>query len=100
MQLRLATKALNDAMGENGLVPSLLVFGLIPRFPIIATDMPTQSERMVVLATARAEMEQSVAARLIEQALRHHVPNAADRVCSTGKEVLVCRELIDEWKGL
>lgn len=32
--LKLACKALNDTMKPEGLVPSLLVFGLLPRFPV------------------------------------------------------------------
>jgi hypothetical protein len=50
-----ATKVLNDAMGENGLVPALLVFGIIPRFPILSNDVSEQEERMHVLAAAQAE---------------------------------------------
>lgn len=40
MLLRLATEAMNDTMDENGLVPSLLVFGITSRFPIISTEFP------------------------------------------------------------
>jgi hypothetical protein len=37
--LRIAVKAINDAMGTNGLVPSLLVFGAVPRFlPMSITE--------------------------------------------------------------
>jgi hypothetical protein len=38
--LRIAVKAINDAMGTNGLVPSLLVFGVVPRFPPMSIDLP------------------------------------------------------------
>lgn len=31
--IRLAVKSMNDTMGPEGLVPSLLVFGITPRFP-------------------------------------------------------------------
>ena len=40
--LKVAVKAMNDTMGENGLVPSRLVFGIIPRFPILNTDLPNR----------------------------------------------------------
>lgn len=33
---------MNYTMGENGIVPSLLVIGIIPRFPNTSTDLPTQ----------------------------------------------------------
>lgn len=99
MILRLATKAMNDTMNEDGLVPSLLVFGIIPRFPIIATELPTQKERMEVLATARAEMEAIVAKRRIMTALLKAVPPAADRVCEIGEEVWVYRGRKNAWEG-
>ena len=44
--LRLAVKALNDTMGPEGLVPSLLVFGVLPRFPAVNTSLPDKIERM------------------------------------------------------
>jgi hypothetical protein len=40
MILSCATKGLNDTMGENGRMQSLLVFGIIPRFPILSADLP------------------------------------------------------------
>jgi hypothetical protein len=54
-------KVLNNTMGENGLVPSLLVFGIIPRFLILSTDLPERKERMRVLAAAQAEYNTTVA---------------------------------------
>lgn len=36
--LRLAVKAVNDTAGTAGLVPMLLVFGVLPRFPIFPKD--------------------------------------------------------------
>lgn len=76
MLLRVAVKAMNDTMNENGLVPSLLVFGLIPRFPIIASELPNQKERMEILTTAWAEMKAIVAKKRIMRALLK-VPSAA-----------------------
>ena len=48
--LKLSIKAMNDTNRDNGLVPSLVVFGIIPRFPIISSDIPTQKERMLALS--------------------------------------------------
>jgi len=79
IRLKLATKAMNDTMGEDGLVPSLLVFGIIPRFPIISTNLPTQQERMDALATAQKEMNAIVSERRITAALTRNIPSAADR---------------------
>ena len=54
--LKLAVKAMNDTSGENGLVPSLFVFAIIPRFPIISSHIPTHHERMKALSEAQMEM--------------------------------------------
>ena len=97
--LRLSLKAMNDTMGENGLVPSLLTFGVIPRFPILNTELPTQQERLEALKKAQAEMNSIVAERRIKRALLHKVPNASNYVFRPGTEVLVYREDEKKWKG-
>lgn len=43
--IKVAVKAMNETMCENGLVPSKLVFGIIPRFPILNTELPNQREK-------------------------------------------------------
>lgn len=40
---------MNDTIGENGPAPSRLV----PRFPILNSDIPTQNERMDVIKTTQ-----------------------------------------------
>ena len=97
--LKLAVKAMNDTIGLNGLVPSLLVFGIIPRFPIIASELPQQAARMKALAEARAEYEAIVAELRITAAMKHAVPAAASRVYAEGDAVLVFRERDKEWCG-
>jgi hypothetical protein len=97
--LKCATKALNDTMGENGLVPSLLVFGIVPRFPILSSNLPEQQERMRVLAAAQAEYNSIVAERRKEEILKSRVPGEADRVYKVGEEVLVWREKSESWTG-
>lgn len=44
--LRSAVEAINDTIQENGLVPSRLDIGVVPRFPIISTDLLNQKEGM------------------------------------------------------
>ena len=97
--LNIAVKAMNDTIGEKGLVPSLLAFGITPRFPIISTDLPTQSERMRLLATAQMEMNAIVAERRVQAALTRQIPPAADRVYQLGDEVLVFSEQDKNWLG-
>lgn len=40
--LRLAVKDMNDTIGDNGLVPSRIVFGILSRLPILSTDIPRE----------------------------------------------------------
>ncbi len=54
--LKLAMKATNDTMGPEGLVPSYLVFGCIPRFPSTESTLSTQQQRMDGMQAARLEM--------------------------------------------
>ena len=97
--LKLSVKAMNDKIGENGLVPSRLVFGIVPRFPIISTDLPTQKERMDILRSAQMEINAIIAERRILRALNRDIPPASDRVYRLGDEVLVYTEKDKQWKG-
>jgi hypothetical protein len=60
---------MNDSIGENGLVPSLLVFGFIPRYPALNTELPKQKVRMEVIAAAQMAMNSIIAERRIATAL-------------------------------
>lgn len=97
--LRLAIKAINDTMGPNGLIPSLLVFGTLPRFPGIEASHPNQRERFQALKTARAEMEAIVAETRIQKALRSKLPPATKYLILPGDLVRVFRERSGRWEG-
>ena len=97
--LKVAVKAMNDTMGENGLVPSRLVFGIIPRFPILNTDLPNQKDLMELIKKAQAEMNNIIAERRVLAALTRDIPPAADRTYQLGEEVLVWSEEKKQWTG-
>jgi hypothetical protein len=80
---------MNDTNGEDGLVQSLLVFGTKPRHTVMRTYVPTQKERMDVLATANLEMNTIVAERRIQTALLKAIPAASLNILDIGDEVLV-----------
>lgn len=84
--LRFATKAVNDTIGINGLVPSYLVFGIMPRFPTLPSRLPQQRRRMQILREARAEYERAIAELRIATVLRHNIPTAADRMYRVGDQ--------------
>lgn len=71
---------MNDRINENGLVPSRLVLGMFPRFPILNTDLPTQKDRINVIKAAQAEMNSIVAERRLLTALTRDIPPAADLI--------------------
>lgn len=97
--LRCAIKGINDTMGPEGLVPSYLVFGVIPTFPSFNTNLPDQKDRMAALSLARNEMA-SISARLrIQQALRSKIPPATDYVVNPGNLVYVFRDNDRKWHG-
>ena len=90
--LRLATKAMNDTVGPEGYVPSLLVFGTLPRFPAVYSKLPDQKQRMEALSCARREYATIVSQLRVAQALRSKVPPAAKHIIVPGDRVFVFRE--------
>ena len=97
--LKLAVKAMNDTNGENGLVLSLLDFGIIPGFPIISSHLPTHRERMKALSEAQMEMNSIISERRVSKILHRNIPQATDQVYRVGEDVLVYREGPDQWMG-
>jgi hypothetical protein len=49
LRLALSVKAMNDCVGPEGLVPSLLVFGVMPRLPDLPRQIPSQIGRFKCL---------------------------------------------------
>jgi hypothetical protein len=84
LALKLAVKAMNGTQGPEGLVPSLLVFGVLPRFPGSNTFLPNQKDRMDALIAARAEMETISAELKIRKALTSQNPPTAHYQLAVG----------------
>lgn len=80
LALRLAQNVMNDTVGAKGIVPSLSVFGIVPRFPAAGASLPTHRERMTTIESARREMEVVTAELRIRQALLSRVPPASKYV--------------------
>jgi hypothetical protein len=74
-------------------------FGINPRHPVMSTDLPTQKDRMDVLATANLELDSIIAERRIQTALQKAIPAASINTFDIGDEVLVYREKTDLWEG-
>jgi hypothetical protein len=86
-------------MRTNELVPLLLVFGVVPRFPPMSIGLPKQRDRMAALAAAKIKMSAIVSENQITAALAHKVPSSVDRTYEVGEEVLVFREKEKKWTG-
>jgi hypothetical protein len=80
LRLSITVKALNDTAGPVGLVPSLLVFGTLPRTPDAPKEFPAQRARLQAMKTARAEYERLISIERIQRGLRKQITPAADRV--------------------
>lgn len=80
-------------------MPSLLVFGVIPTFPITNKRLPNQTELIQAIAQAGLEMETIVSEQRIERALRSKLPPAVRYKIDPGDEVLVYREEPRKWLG-
>ena len=90
--LRCAVKGVNDSMGPEGFIPTLLVYGTMPNFPVRNITQPKQRERMVALAAARSEMATITADLRVSRALRAKLPPATRYDLVPGDNVLVYRE--------
>lgn len=100
LALSIAVKVCNDTAGINGLSPTLLIFGIVPRLPLNQKELPIQLERVKAIRAARREMSGLIPTDCIKMALARDVPSAADAVLNEGAEVLMYREKpIAEWMG-
>lgn len=76
--LKLPVKSVKDTAGPSGLVPTLLVFGFLPRLPIHPIYFPEQRERMCSIQLARNYMAQAISRERVHVALKRNVPTPAD----------------------
>jgi hypothetical protein len=90
---------MNEIIGENGLVPSLLIFGVVRRFSMLSTDPRNQKERMAATSLAKMEMNSIIAERKVTTAWRKNAPSSVDYVFAVDEEVLVFRERTHSWTG-
>lgn len=88
--LILAVKAVNYSTGPNGIVPSLLVFGIYPGSHLSAPHpgVAHQRERMDAMWRALQEMNDISSGRRVDTALRTKVPTVASSSIVLGAEVL------------
>jgi hypothetical protein len=77
--LQMAIKAVNDTAGPNGLVPTLLVFGIFPRISSTSPPSPSIIARGEAVRKTMAEIHKLKAERQVISALAaRNGPNVED----------------------
>lgn len=89
--LQLAVKAYNDTASPDGLAPTLLFFGIVPRISIHSIELPRQRERMKALHCASKQMSSVMAQSRLNRAAGSRVTGTEDPNFKIGDTVLVYR---------
>lgn len=95
--LSLAAKEMDDSMGPEELVPSLIIFGVMPSVLVINKSLPEQRERMEYLSLVPAEMATLTAEIYISQAIKSRLPPATPFLFSTGYQIRVYKKVERRW---
>lgn len=88
----LAVEEANDNAGRSRLVPTLLVFCIMPLILVHPKQLPDQAERLEPMGNACNDMKEVVAKQRVDSALPRNVPHAAVVTLKNGNEVLMFRE--------
>lgn len=98
MVLQMAVKAVNDTAGYDGIVPTLLVFGALPRLTEMDPPAPSVVKRAAAIKKAMEEVSKLRAKRQVAGALRtRNGPITED--LPIGSDVLVWRTHEKSWNG-
>jgi hypothetical protein len=99
-RLQMAIKVVNDTVGPNGLVPTLLVFGAYPRMTLDSPPSPSMIQRSHAIQKAMKELRKVSAGRQIHDALSTRNGPTTEDVLTLPlqSEVLVWREK-HGWQG-
>jgi transposase InsO family protein len=99
LALALSCKAMNDTANEDGLCPTLLVFGALPRPLDLSRPSPSLHDRLRAQLTARKEYARIVAERRVQRGLVTKPPRSADYTIEPRNMVYVYREKAKKWIG-
>lgn len=96
----LSIRTIYDTTGPNGLVPTLLVFRLMPRLPIRPHSLPDQVDWLKAIKDAREETARMISQLRFVTAIASNTASAADSDIRIGDEVLFFREKpVANWTG-
>lgn len=69
LSLSISVKAMNDTMGPNRSVPSLLLFGELPKMPQISRPNLSPNSLLIAQSVARAKFETAISKKRIHSAV-------------------------------
>ena len=91
---------MNETVGPHGLVPSLLVFGVLPEIADMTKyESPIQKGRLRAAKTTREEYEKIVAQSIVNRGLRKIPPQSSDYIYKPGDFVHVYLEGLKKYTG-
>ena len=100
--LSMAVKFVNDTVGPEGLSPTLLVFGCIPK-PARNVPTSTQRQRAEALQSVTKELAKIYASTRVKFGLKHKGPVGNERTdlddLFPGSLVLIYRTKSKSWEG-
>jgi hypothetical protein len=97
--LSCSIKAVNDSAGPDGLVPSILVFGVAPRLPIGKPQgHPSNVERIRTMRSAMDEYKNIIGQERIRRAMSN-AHKQQNHIFESGELVLVYRDKHRDAKG-
>ena len=100
-RLSLAVQGLNNTAGSDGLIPTLLVFGMVPKIPIgnLEHIPPTQRELFQALETLGEKWKSSSLSNVSSLQQSHGVNKSKAFDIPIGSKILIYREKPKKWKG-
>ena len=96
-----ATKSYNDMQGVDGLVPTLLVFGVFPKIPLPGSSSHAipNHVRLRVIKSSREEYQAIIDEQRLKDALVPNRPTPSLPIgLSHGTRVLVFRDTTERWE--
>ena len=100
LRLALSVNAVNDIAGTQGLIPSLLAFGMILEILGQKSSLEGQNARIKIIQVAREEYATIHSQKRVQYALKNKVPPSANFRCTPGQPVYVYRKKpIRKWTG-
>lgn len=98
--LAVSVMCVNSTVGPEGLCPTLLVFGAMPKLPL-PESLPSatqQGQRMMLMEKAREEYMKIIAEMRLKTAEKAFIPKSPSLELKYGDKVLVYRDTTRRWE--